>query len=261
MPPQIDPTNPNLVILSDDAMVTLPNGSTVPARDVIGMQSDYTRKTTELALERKAMLAAQEQAQQAMDMVEGFNADPLGSLAEMRTRAAAWAEANGQEVPDWMRDTVQTPATPGQPAALAAGANPYASFERMLNERLGAIESTVNGFVGRADANAQVASLESKHPELYKDPAFREQVGAVVQRMPGASIEDAHKVAAYELQQLKIDSLQNEVKSARRDSIGSIPSLGFGNSTFGAKDSKSMVDETSALESIWNKLVDTELNQ
>ncbi len=257
MPPQIDPSNPSIVILDEDSMVMLP-GSSVPVKssDVIGFQSAFTKKMQGLSAQQSALEQATAQAEQAQEFVQSLNADPVGALDRLRKEARTWAETNGEDLPDWITNDMTpttTPTTVTPPSAPAT-----TQLEKMLNERLGAMEAFVSQFAAGNAAEREFGDIKQKHPELYADKAFLSQVAEVTQRIPQARLEDAHKVAFHDLLLLQRDQLQAELKQVRRDNLGSTPSLGFGTSTFGSKPKLPPKD---AFREEWEKLADEALDQ
>lgn len=257
MPPQLDPNNPNVVILDEDSLVMMPGATTpVKSSDVIGFQSAFTKKMQALSAQQAALEAATERASGALEFVDGFNTDPVGSISKLRDELKTWAEQKGETVPDWILNDM-TPTMPPPANSLPPQTQGLSSqFEKQMNERLANMETYVTQFTAGSAAERELGNLTQKHPELYADQGFRGLVGEVTKRLPGAPLEDAHKVAAYDLLSMQNQTLQNELKQVRRDNLGTTPNLGFGTSTFGAKKGLSPDD---LFESEFNKLADAQL--
>lgn len=69
--------------------ITLPDGETVTLRQLIDerlMRADYTRKTQELAEQRKAFEAEREQLKAAAELRDMLQEDPVGTVAELAHR-------------------------------------------------------------------------------------------------------------------------------------------------------------------------------
>lgn len=75
------------IVLSEDLTVVLEDGTEVPAKEVLARQADYTRKTQELAEQRKAFEAERETQEKLIGEVEEYfnqrTADPIGWAEEI----------------------------------------------------------------------------------------------------------------------------------------------------------------------------------
>lgn len=241
------------ITLTEDAMVLLPGATEpVPAKNIIGFQSAFTRKTQELANAMREAEQAKAQAAGAMKLLDDFDEDPWGTLESIQARIVEVSKQQGLPIPPkWSGQPAPDPnanANPGQgqaqPPAPPQGNGMTAVLEEFA-KRMAAMEQHITGMGAKLDVKESLGLLERDHPDQMKDPKFRQQMAEYSQTLPGAGLDHIFKISSYDSQVDRIKQLEDELKAVKREQLLSTPALGFGraNSVAGRKD----VDEDEAM--------------
>jgi hypothetical protein len=86
------PNTGNVIALSDNQKVVLPDGTEVDAKDIIAFQSDYTKKTQALAEQRKQFDTEREQIVTAYNQMRDYYEDRVKDPTNWVTEIASQAE-------------------------------------------------------------------------------------------------------------------------------------------------------------------------
>lgn len=252
----------NVVTIAPGQLVQLPGMDTpVPADQVIGFQSAFTKKTQELARKTAEVDALRAQAEKAMMLEAAINEDPFAALDTLRQQAEIYYRQNNLPIPG--SQPTQQPSTPPA-ASTPPSPEPTPSAEvttlkeelAQMREQLKQMTDSFGGYVAGNNVRLQMDALTAKNPKYLNDQEFRSQMAQVAQSLPNADVESIFKLTAYERLQQELQQKDEELRLARRDLVASTPGLGFGTSGASGGDGPGKVDEDQRLTDILAEKLD-----
>jgi len=147
--------------LSEDAVLVLPDGSRVPSKDVILFQKDYTKKTQQVAEERRRLESEREEFDDVRQQVEQ-------TYNDMRE----WYESRVQDRTAWIQEIVSESENPTATIARAIYEMAQAGkLDPAFVETFGLDAGDVAEIAKESSRDAEIAELRRKVEEREQGEA------------------------------------------------------------------------------------------
>ena len=165
-PSDDDSADDNLIEIAPDAKLKLPDGSVVSADKAVLMQADYTRKTQELAEQRKAFETEQSSFQEQKQQVDSL-------YEQMQT----WYESRAAEPSSWITEIASE--TEDATATVARALYEMAQaglLEEQFVEAFGIDTGEIAEIANRSKVEDELAELRSWRQAQEQEVKQREVV-------------------------------------------------------------------------------------